>query len=230
MRIGITQRHLKAEKGADRDALENDYVEYYTMFGITLIPIPNVLPDVEKFCKEMKIEGFIISGGMGVPATLWGEEIKYPNNYSEKRTATDKHVLDYAIKHKLPVLGICTGVHYMNVYFGGTLWQDMKEETDSNVKHVAKDHDITITDAKAKEYVGIKETKVNSFHNQGLKKISSKLKPWASCPEDNTVEALYHPDYPIVGMTWHPERKSPDKQFNKKIIEAFVDKKLFWDN
>ena len=230
MRIGITQRHLKAEVGADRDALENDYIEYYSKFGIHLIPISNVLADFESFCKDLRIEGFIISGGMGVPATLWGEEIKFPNSFSEKRTETDKKVLDYAIKNNLPVLGVCTGIHYMNVYFKGKLLQKISEETDSKVQHVAKDHTISIIDKDSIEFFGKETVLVNSFHNQAILKeqLSPELIAFAICEGDNTIEAIYHPEHPIAAVTWHPERKSPDEEFNRKIIDAFVNGQLFW--
>jgi len=33
---------------------------------------------------------------------------------------------------------------------------------------------------------------------------------------------------PIVGIEWHPERKSPDDEVNKKIVEAFMKGEWFW--
>ena len=52
MLIAISQRSMKMGKGANRDALENDYIEYYQEFGITLVPVPNVGRNLGKSFEE----------------------------------------------------------------------------------------------------------------------------------------------------------------------------------
>lgn len=230
MKVAITQRHLKADVGSDRDALENDYTEYYSNFGMTLVPISNALKNPAKYLEELKVEAIILTGGNGVLPSLYGQEIKFKNLFSEKREITEKAIVDYAVKKRFPILGICRGLHYINVHFKGSLLQNIKEELKSKVEHVAADHELKITDKKAKILFGKEKILVNSFHNQGITKkmLSSKLKDFAVCEGDNTIEAAYHPDYPIAGITWHPERKSPDAKANEKLVKAFLDRKLFW--
>lgn len=227
MKVAITQRHLKVEVGADRDALENDYTEYYPEFGMTLIPVSNALEDPVSFIKETGCEAIILTGGNGVMPELWGETIQYPNSFSQKREEVEKKLLEYAISVKMPVLGVCRGLHFMNVFFGGKLLQNIKEQTDSNVVHIAKNHELKIVDKN--DYFS-DSVMVNSFHNQAILKdmVAKDLKIWGICPGDDSIEALYHPDYPIAGITWHPERKSPDMDFNAKILKAFVNKEMFW--
>ena len=63
MIIAISQRSMKMDKGANRDALENDYVKYYEDLGITLLPIPNVSKDLDKYFDQIPIKGIILTGG-----------------------------------------------------------------------------------------------------------------------------------------------------------------------
>lgn len=227
MRIGITQKQLPTEYGGTIDVLESEYTLYYPQFGITLVPISNVLEDPVTYAKEMDVEGFIFTGGNGVMPQLFSEEVTFSNKFSKDRERTEKLLLGHAIQARLPVLGVCRGLHYMNVHFGGKLIQNMT--TISTLPHVAKDHQITLVDKHAKEHFGSDTILTNSFHNQGITKatLAPALIPFAVCA-DETIEAAYHKELPIAGVTWHPERKSPDALFNEKLIQAFVNRELYW--
>jgi len=144
------------------------------------------------------------------------------------RDFTEKCLLDYAVKNKIPVLGICRGMQFINVYFGGKLIQNISKEIKSSFKHVAKDHLIELLDKRL--HSGKRnQVKVNSYHNQGVDNItlSSKLNCFAKST-DGVIEGIFHPNLPIVGIEWHPERNSPDKEFNYKLIKAFLKEDLFW--
>ncbi len=230
MRVAITQRHMALEKGADRDALDHDYIQYYPSFGMTLVPVSNVLADPVAFVKEMGCEALILVGGNGVMPQLYGDTVRFPNSFSEQREKTEKALVDWAVKEKIPVFGICRGLHFLNVYFGGKLLQNIKEELKSNVEHVAVNHHVDLVGDDVKKYFGDECVEVNSFHNQGITSamLSSKLRAFAVCDGDKTIEAAYHPTLPIAAVTWHPERKSPDPGFNEVLVRAFVERKLFW--
>jgi N5-(cytidine 5'-diphosphoramidyl)-L-glutamine hydrolase len=203
MLIAISQRQDKNQYGDHIDSLENNYVNYLSKFGIKLIVIPNT-SDVNYYFDNFPIEGVILSGGNDI--------VGYGNSASEYRDAIEKKMLDIAVKKRLPVLGICRGMQFINIYFGGKL---------VNVEgHVAVNHKISINN--------IGETEVNSYHGLGITKdtLSPKLKSFAKAGE--IIEGINHPKLPIAGIEWHPERKSPDEKINKRIIKAFVDGEMFW--
>jgi len=129
------------------------------------------------------------------------------------------------VERKLPVLGICRGMQMINVFFGGKLIKNIKEEI-GDTHPPGLDHGIRIIDEKE----AFNDTKVNSFHNQAVTEgsLSPKLKPFAVSEKERLVEGLYHPSLPIAGVQWHPERKSPDKDINEKLLKAFVKRELFW--
>ena len=116
-------------------------------------------------------------------------------------------------------------MQFMNFYFGGKL---RRINEISNQSHVSVNHDIRISAGELREVIG-EQIKVNSYHNYGLteKDLSSKLKLFAKA-YDETIEGLYHPQLPMGGIIWHPERESPDKEANEKIIKAFLKGEVFW--
>lgn len=226
MIIAISQRNTKTEKGANRDTLENDYVRYYEKFGITLLPIPNVCKDLEKYFNEIPIKAIILSGGNDVnPALYAGKQEN--EDFSEDRDETEKKLIEIAIKRKIPLIGICRGMQFINVFFKGSIVKNIKSKT--GINHVDTTHKVKITDDKAKDFLGKETLSVNSYHKQGIDKnsLSSELKSFA-ITEEGFIEGIYHPEYPLAGIQWHPERESPDEGSNKKIIDAFLKGELFW--
>ncbi|MDP4039287.1 MAG: gamma-glutamyl-gamma-aminobutyrate hydrolase family protein [Candidatus Pacearchaeota archaeon] len=213
MNIAISQRVIKPEKGEDRDCLEQDYVKYYSNHGFTLIPISNVIEDMEGHLKKLNIRGVILSGGNDVNPKVYGE--KEAGEYSNERDFTERRLIDFVIKNKLPLLGECRGMQFINVYFGGKL---RKIEG-----HVAKRHKIFICNPEFKENLGKEETFVNSFHNKGILKedLSKELVAFA-ISQDKSIEGFFHPRHNIMGIMWHPERGGCEESINQMIINRFL--------
>src|SRR3989338_2263216 len=160
MIIAISQRNMRMEKGANRDAIENDYIQYYESFGVTLVPIPNVSKGIEKYFDSMPIKGVILTGGNDINPALYGGK-PIDGDCSDDMDNTYKRLIEIAIERKLPLFGNCRGGQFINVFFGGKLIQDVKEKT--GVNHVNVKHKIKITDEKAAKFLGEKEYTVNSY-------------------------------------------------------------------
>ena len=226
MIIAISQRNMKIGKGANSDVLENDYIKYYESFGLILLPIPNVCKDISSYFKQIPIEGIILTGGGDVNPSYYHQK-SLNGEYSVQRDSTERKLIQIALKMKLPLLSNCRGAQFINVFFGGSLIQNIKKKTGFN--HVNSIHKVNIIDKKAMEFYRKKEFIVNSYHNDGIDQncLSKKLKPFA-VSEDGIIEAIYHPNYPMVGILWHPERNGSDKDADNKLIKAFVKRKFFW--
>ena len=82
----------------------------------------------------------------------------------------------------------------INVFLGGTLFQDIKNHKDRF--HVVKGLDPLFED----------EFMVNTYHHQAIKELAKGLKIIAIHEEDDIIEAIKHEFLPIIAIQWHPEQ------------------------
>lgn len=222
----ITQRNDLNKNGDLVDSLENSYIEYFEKLGAELVIIPNTSKQIESYFELMP-EGIILSGGNTINPKLYGSSLQ-EQSVSIERDATEKKILEIAVTKRIPVLGICRGMQFINVFFGGKL-ENIKDSVARALNHSPQGGISAIHKIKFSVPDFGKEAEVNSYHNFGVTKnaVSSELKVFAES-SDGVIEGIYHPKLPIAGIEWHPERKSPDTSVNEKIIKAFLSKRVFW--
>ena len=56
--------------------------------------------------------------------------------------------------------------------------------------------------------------------------LGKDLHPFAISDSDQTVEGIFHSNFPILGVMWHPERNI-DLESEKNLIKNTFHK-LFW--
>lgn len=231
MWAAISQRHVKSEFGGYRDSLENSYINYYENLGVKLIPIPNASKDILRYFKELPIKRVILTGGQDVNPSFYNQKSAYSKDFSNSRDKTEMSLLEIAVERGMPVFCNCRGMQFMNVFFGGSLIQDIEKQHSKRIKHVGTSHEVEVVDNNAYELLKKRHFVVNSYHNQGITKgnLSKELIPFAISSEDQIIEGIYHLDYPIAGIQWHPERKGSDKKIDLMLVEAFIKGKLFWE-
>jgi putative glutamine amidotransferase len=149
------------------------------------------------------------------------------------RETTDRAILKHAFAEKKPVLAICYGCQLLNVYLGGTLIQDLKEETETPVAHTR--HDIVPEpekdpmhgamfdpSGKLAKLAGGTEAQINSSHHQAVERVGTGLEVTAHAP-DGTIEAVEWTGDSnwIVGVQWHPERMFGDA-FSARLFRDFI--------
>lgn len=204
-RVGITQRVATiAGYEERRDCLDQRWFMLIESIGMVPVPIPNSLNNVEHWCRVMNIEGLILSGGNDL-AHLPGA-----TNTAPERDATERALLDFAWRETLPVIGVCRGMQSLNHYLGGGL----KGVTG----HAGTRHRVenTATAIVLSEYG---EQTVNSFHDWGIpidalgKGLIAEL-----IDSDGNVEGFRHDSLPWVGAMWHPERETPFKEQDIRLL------------
>ena len=226
MKIGITQRSIEDNILGKYDALEQNYVKYFSKFKVDIIPIPNIPDNIENFIKSAGIEKIILSGGSGINPMLYGSKKIKGFKYASDRDSTEYKLMKYAIKTKMPVLGICRGSQLINVFFGGKIIQDLKHSRPDLIEHVKTAHEVILDGDENDAITKRKSILVNSYHNDGFTKneLGRNLKIFAEST-DGIVEGYYHKILPIVGIMWHPERKNRASKFNYKLINSFINGK-----
>jgi putative glutamine amidotransferase len=193
--------------------------------------VPNHTRDVHELLRQLPIDGVILSGGNDLSDTFIGRTATNIRNPSPRRDALEKSLLEAAIRQGLPVLGICRGMQFINVFFGGGITQDIETELPAADNHVAQPHPIVMADKTAVEITGSDRFDVNSYHHQGVRddQVAGELVVFARQARDRMVEGLYHPRLPVAGIQWHPEREGNSPEENLRLIRAFLSRKGFWE-
>ncbi len=146
------------------------------------------------------------------------------------RDQMDFFLLETAVKRKIPVLAICYGIQSLNVFFGGSLVQDIPLLIDTSIQHNcpmplgAPCHNIEISPGSVLEQLaGGRDAMVNSTHHQAIERPGQDLEVIALAP-DGVIESIFHtnPDHWILGVQWHPERSFSYDGFSRKLFESFL--------
>lgn len=230
----ISQRQIKNKHGDPCDCLENGYITYFEKFGIDLIQVSNVSKrPVENMIPGQTAQGIILTGGNDICPEFYGQGPIKKSDYSPQRDSVEKKLLDLAVAKQIPVLGVCRGMQFINVYFGGTLIQDISSQMNIADHDPGKSHNVDLAEDHLFGWSG-EDICVNSYHNQSVtsNRMSKELSAFLYSASDKgrIVEGLYHKKLPIAGIQSHPERGNPSQGFVDRIIEAFIERKLFWKN
>ena len=190
------------------------------------------LTDDAAVLKELvaKMDGILLTGGNDVAPALYGEP-KEPfcgeNDPLWDRMET--RLIELALQADKPVFGICRGLQILNAVLGGTLYQDLKTQTGTEICHSMDKpydrtvHEVTILpDTPLAELYGPGALAVNSRHHQGIKTLAPALRAQATAP-DGLIESVYLPGYRFVqAVQWHPEHRWQAAE-SQSILRAFVD-------
>jgi len=199
-----------------RAGVHEGYLDALSRLGSYGIMLPGQVGDLSE--SEMKTiakdlisstDALMLTGGGDVDPAMYGEAVSSEKVYGieANRDRVERALLEEAFRQERKVLAICRGIQVVNVFFGGTLVQDL--ETAGKKNHSLTDqeyeysHPISVTrDSElARLLPGI--TQANSLHHQAIDKVGEGLVITATS-EDGVVEAVERPG--LVAVQWHPER------------------------
>lgn len=150
-------------------------------------------------------DALLLPGGGDITPAFFGQKNQGSRYIDVELDITQLQALDLFVKWRRPVLGICKGMQVINVYFGGTLLQDMPEAP----IHAWDDGDkIHAADALPGSFLFSlygENCTVNSAHHQKVDRLGRSLTAvqWS---DDGIIEAVAHDFLPVIGVQWHPER------------------------
>lgn len=181
--------------------------------------VPVVLPiDISENGANRIIEtcdGFFFTGGQDVGSC-------------PKRDNPETLLLSKALQADKPILGICRGLQFLNVFLGGTLWQDLPSEHPSEIVHrQAKPYGIpthTVTlSGELKSLLDKDILEVNTLHHQAIKDLADDLTPMAVAP-DGIIEAVRMENKRFVwAVQWHPEYMFKTDKNSLALFLHFID-------
>ncbi len=204
--------------------IEDAYARAVAKAGGIPVLIPSI-PGKPALLKETvaRIDGLLLPGSRDMDPKYYREE-PHPKlrPMSAERTETELIVLGGSCERKIPILGICGGMQLLNVFFGGSLYQDISSFLPDAMPHEkGVVHGIITKEGTLLNKIsGSKQYTVKSYHHQAVKEIGNGLNVSATAP-DGIVEGIESGDRRyILGIQWHPERE--DSELADRIFESFV--------
>ena len=228
MRVLVSQRVEIGPYDDPRDALEHTYVTWLERHGLVALPVSNAAAAVERAFSD-DIGGLVLTGGTDLHPATWGSAAEPTASASTTRDRVERVLLDRALAQRIPVLGLCRGMQFLNVYFGGGLVTDLRDQPASSDHAPGTMHDVVVQPAPGVD-LGVTRFEVNSFHRQAVTRgsLSAELRAFLWAAGTDIVEGLYHPTLPVAGVQFHPERRTDPHPTETSLLHAFRDRRLFW--
>src|SRR5256885_11637967 len=83
-----------------------------------------------------RLDGVLLAGGGDMSPTYYGEEpIPQLGTVDSLRDKVELPLARWAVAEGKPILGICRGVQVINVALGGSLYQDIPAQLESELVH-----------------------------------------------------------------------------------------------
>jgi putative glutamine amidotransferase len=219
MLIFITQKSIRDEYGFELDALEATYITYFTGENIfssppVLLPVPNNIVQARRLNAALRPDLLVLTGSNNIDPKSFGSDVKL-DDLAPRRDEVERYLLDFSLAENIPVIGICRGFHFINVYLGGNLTLNLSGHPP------AVGHDC--------EYEG-KKYRVNSFHNHGITAddLAEGLVPVARTTDGRLIEAYAATGRGktsgkrILAVQWHPERPGADTHLFQRLVEKYI--------
>ena len=193
-----------------------------------MLPLTSDSADIEQITSMC--DGFLFTGGQDVDPKLYSaRKTGACGECSPERDVMEGLLLKRAMEADKPILGICRGIQFINAALGGTLWQDIPSQFSDSVPHCQKPpydipvHEVDIeSDSPLYDLLKTDILPVNSYHHQGICKLSSSLLPMAKAP-DGLIEAVYAPNKKFLwAVQWHPEFSYLKDKNSRFIFREFV--------
>jgi anthranilate/para-aminobenzoate synthase component II len=200
---------------------------------------PATINVVKFFVSPEKFRLVFFTGGSDIDPELYGHEQCIRTHTNPFRDYIEQQIFDLALKHNIPMVGVCRGLQWLTVMDGGHMIQhttDHARFTEHNIKTYRKT-----------------QFPVNSFHHQMVMPrenayiicaspklsrlyIVGKNQRWKEGPAQE-IESAYFPDINAFGVQWHPEmlkEKHPARDFfvehTNYLLSSELEEKLKSNN
>jgi len=187
-----------------------------------------VAPPEQRSLADLGVVGLLLGGGTDIDPALYDEEQAPETEPPDRpRDRMEHRLLREALQTDMPVLGICRGLQFLNVFHGGTLVQHHCRQSTHRVRSGDRSlpaHDAIIhPGTRLAAILGDGRCPVNSRHHQAVGRIPYLLQVSAKAP-DGIVEGLERKDRRfVVAVQWHPEDQIDRDARQRQLFAGFKD-------
>ena len=197
--------------------------------------IPVLIPlipekDIDELCE--KLDALFVTGGEDIDPSYYNENPHvHLKRITPKLDKMEFTLIQKMLKLDKPYIGVCRGLHMLNIVMGGSLYQSIHSQREEPVmQHLQiairthRSHPVKVNkDSRLYKILGEDAFKVNSFHHQAVNKVGENLKVVARAT-DGIIECVESTQHNFVfGFQWHPEEFAVDgDEGSKKIFKEYI--------
>lgn len=224
--IGLTGSY-KPDDWSPQHFLNESYFHAVRHFGGIPVLLPVLAREDELEYLASNLDGLLLTGGNDMDPVLFGETILNDTvQLCPERDRAEYEALKLAVQKDLPVLGICRGAQVMNVYFGGSLFQDIPAQIPGSGQHRMEapyhrtSHRCIPEQGTPVASWGV--FGVNSHHHQSVGQIAPGYRCLCKA-EDGVIEGIFDPNHRFRwGVQWHPERIWDIDETSAEVFRTFI--------
>ena len=169
-------------------------------------------------------DGLLLPGGVDVDTARYHQPVTGANEPDLALDALQFTAVDRFFRAGKPIFGICRGHQLLNVYFGGTLIQDIAQGAAHDWDRDPPGDKVHFAQALEGSWTAAlygTRFPVNSAHHQAVDRLGEGLvvDMWS---EDGLVEAMHHESGLVYSVQWHPERMCFVKRREDTVDGAVV--------
>ncbi len=178
-------------------------------------------------------DGLLVTGGEDVYPDYYGNisDTSRCGAIDHYRDSLEFALINFALKNKMPIFGVCRGHQILNVALGGTLIIDIPVDFDTSVIHRQNDwkncyHEVDVVlNSDLYNVSSVTSEIVNSNHHQGIN-ITGQGLMISSYSKDSLPESIEWVNSEgkgfLMAVQWHPERMDIDHPLSRNLAVKFL--------
>lgn len=168
-----------------------------------------------------ELHGLVLSGGDDIDPRRYHRTPTRRMTVDPPREALELRLINAALEHDLPLLGICRGMQLMAVALGGTLFEDIEPRARAHASPLPLWRARCERGSRLARALGVVDPAINKIHHQAIE-----------TPGDGVIEVAWDDDDLVqgieiestrfaFGVQWHPEYL-PWLAPHRRLFDALV--------